>query len=394
MLMKTNILLSSLFLAGIALTSCGNSGSDNGTKFNPKEKESTMSAEERKAAIEAKKQSLNVDVNSLMNADGVKLTVLPPVPSGDITEAISERIGMKMLGVIAANGIGGVNNVPGFALGASVSESGRQTTGSAPQKYILKYDITYQVLNVADGSVYGTASETITGVGNSFEQAAANAVDEIKSTDALQSMLASSSDKIITWYRENLPTLKSQVETAKADNDYALALAYLNSVPSQATEAYAYAQKELPGVANKFKAQNTTREFVALKSAIAAGEQSTELNADVYTHLAMLPSDSPEYAQGTKLVEAYEKTVLAKQAAAEQREIAAEEARQHHEQQMQMAQLEAEKAMAISQAKATEQSMMAPNKDFRYVERGFWGKLGARIINGIDAAADKISDNK
>ena len=394
MVMKTNIILSSIFLAGVALTSCGNSGSDGGTKFNPKEKESTMTAEERKAAIEAKKQALNVDINSLMNADGVKLTVLPPVPSGDITEAVSERIGMKMLGVIAANGIGGVNNVPGFALGASVSETGRQITGSAPQKYILKYDITYQVLNVADGSVYGTAIETITGVGNSFEQAAANAVDEIKSTDALQSMLSESSDKIIAWYRENLPTLKSQVSTAMAANDYALALAYLNSVPSQATEAYAYAQKELPGVTNKFKAQNTTKEFVALKSAIAAGEQANQLDESVYVHLAMLPSDSPEYIQGTKLVEAYEKTVLAKQAAAEQRKIAEQEARQLHEQKMQMAQLEAEKAMMISQAKATEQSMMAPNKDFRYVERGFWGKLGARIINGIDYVTDKVNETK
>lgn len=389
--MKKGLILSTVLLLGLTMVSCGNSGK--GTKFNPQEKESSMSADERKAAIEAKKQSLNVDVSSMMNANGVKLSVLPPAPSGDITEAISEKIGVKMLGLIAANGIGGVNNVPGFALGASVSETGRQTTGSAPQKYILKYDVTYQVINVADGNVYGSATESVTGVGNSFAQAASAAVDEIKSTDALQSMLASSSDKIVSWYGDNLPALKNQVATAMASNDYALALAYLSSVPSQAQEAYAYAQKELPAVANKYKAQNTSKEFAALKNAIAAGEQADELNSDVYSHLAMLPSDSPEYAQGVKLVEAYEKSVLAKQAAAEQRKIAAEEAQRIHEQQLQLAQIEADKKMAIAQAKATEQSMMAPNKDFKMVERGFWGKLGARIINGIDAVTEKMSED-
>lgn len=381
--MKVSVIISSLALMAVALTSCGGSGNDSGTKFNPKEKESTMTAEERKAAIEAKKQSLNVDVASLVNTTGVKLSVLPPVPAGEITEEVSEKIGVKMLRVIAANGIGGVNNVPGFALGAAVTETGRQATGSAPQKFIIKYDISYQVLNVADGSVYGTATESITGVGNSFQQAAANAVNEIKSTDALQSLLASASERIVAWYRDNLPALKSQVNEAIAANDYALALAYLNSVPSQATEAYAYAASEIPGVTNKLKAKNSAKEFAALKGAIAAGQQSATLDASVYTHLAMIPVDSPEYKRAETLVTEYEKSVLARQAANESRQIAADEVKQAHEQQMAMAQLEADKQIAIAQAKSTE-SAMAPNKNFKYVERGFWSKIGARIIEGID----------
>lgn len=390
--MKKQYILSGAIIAILSLASCSGGG-DKTTKFAPKERESSMTDAERKAAIEAKKASLNVDINSMMNSNGIKLSVLPPSPKADITEAISERIGVKMLGIIAANGIGGVNNVPGFALAASMNETGRQTTGSAPQKSIIKYDISYQVMNVADGTVYASQTESVTGVGNSFQEAASNAVNEIKSTDGLQKMLSTASEKILSWYKDNLPTLKSQINQAASEGNYALALAYINSVPSQAQEAYSYAMSVQPEMLKKFKSQTSAAEFTALKSAIASGQQDNKLTPEVYNHLAMIPSDTPEYAQAEKLVATYEKEVLARQAASEAREIASAEAARIHEEQMQMAQLEANKTIAVAQAKASEQAMRQHMRDKDDSKRGFWGNLGARIISGIDYLSDKANDN-
>lgn len=380
--------LIAVFVMGFLAASCGSNGD---TKFNPKEKESTMSDSVRQAAIASKKEALNVSISSMMNFKGVKLTVLPPSPSGEITEAVSEQIGAKMLEMIAANGIGGVNNVPDFALAATMSETGRETTGGAPQKYIVKYDINYQVVNMLDGTVFASSSASISGVGNSFSEATRNAVNEIKSTDAVQKMLAMGSERIIEWFGTNLPTLKNQVAAAVAKKDYALALAYLNSVPSQASEAYAYASAEQPKVLESFKKNNAATNFSAMKKAIAAGQQDMILNPEVYGYLALIPEGTPEYAQAQKIVDEYQNSVLKRKAEAEDRQYKAEEAQKEREQIMAAAQLQADKEIAIAEAKASEQAIKQHMKEQADSKRGFWGNLGARIISGMDYVGDKIT---
>lgn len=388
-----------LALVGITIVSCGSNGnsqqSENsgGVKFAPKEKESKMTDEERKAAIAERKASLQVNLESMMNAPGVKLSVLPPTPNGDITEAVSEQIGAKMLSIIAANGIGGVNNVPDFALTATMSETGRQTTGTAPQKFIVKYEINYQVMNILDGTVYASAPESITGVGNTFQEATSNAVSEIKSTPALQSMLQTGSERIISWFNDNLAAFKNQVTAAVNENNYALALAYLNSVPSQATAAFDYASKEKPKVLETYKKHNAATSFSALKGAIAKGEQTNELNQEVYNCLAMIPEGTPEYSQAQKLVENFQTSVLKKQAAEQDRQYKKEEAERIQKEKMELAQLDADRQIAIAEARASEQAMRLHMREKDDAKRGFWGNLGARIIGGMDYIGDKVSGN-
>lgn len=385
-------------LLGVAVVSCGgNTKSRNeapqGVTFAPREKESRMTDEERKAAIAERKASLRVDIESMMNSNGVKLTVLPPTPNGDITEAVSEQIGAKMLAIIAANGIGGVNNVPDFALAATISETGRQATGTAPQKCIVRYDVNYRVMNVLDGTVYASSSESITGVGNTFEEATRNAVNEIKSTPALQSTLATGSERIISWFNDNLPTFKNQVSGAVNEKNYTLAMAYLNSVPSQATTAYEYASAEYPKVLEAYKKEQAVTNLAALKNAIAQGEQGAELKQDVYNYLAMIPAGSTEYTQAEKLVETYQTNVLKRQAQAQERQYNKEEAERIQKDKMELAQLNADRQIALAEAKASEQAMRLHMREKDDSKRGFWGNLGARIISGMDYIGDKISGN-
>lgn len=385
-------------ICGLLVVACGNRQESGGVKFNPGERDSSMTEGERKAAIAEKKKSLNVDISSMMNSNGVKLTVLPPSPSGDITEEMSERIGARMLAIIAANGIGGVNNVPDFALASTISETGRETTGGTPQKYIVKYEINYQVINMLDGTVYASAPESITGVGNSFQEATRNAVNEIKSTDNLQQMLSTASERIIDWYASNLSTLKNQVASAVEKKDFALALAYLNSVPSQATEAYAYASQEYSKVLESYKKSESNRNLAALKSAIASSSSSLELNPQVYTYLAMIPEGSQDYKDALAAITGYEKGVAERQAKDEARQAKAEEARNKAEElknereyTMQMARMQADKEIAIAEAKASEQAIKQHMKEQADSKRGFWGNLGARIISGMDYVGDKIT---
>jgi len=174
---RVNIILAIACMT-LAMASCSDS---NKKTFNPTERKSSMTDAQREEALDKLKMSLSAQVDSLLFTHGVKLSVLPPAPDGnDITESLAERIATKLVQITSANGIGGLNNSPNFALGARLSQTGRTATGSAPQKMLVKYDVTYEVINVPTGDVYATATDEIVGVGASFEEANANAVQEIK----------------------------------------------------------------------------------------------------------------------------------------------------------------------------------------------------------------------
>ena len=122
--MKFSNLLLSVCAVVLIMSSCGGGESTGSTKkFAPKDRTtSSMTDDERRQAIASKKAELTVDPLEMMTSNDVKLTVMPPYPSGDITEKISEQIGVRMLSMIAKNGIGGLNTSPGFCLTAKISE--------------------------------------------------------------------------------------------------------------------------------------------------------------------------------------------------------------------------------------------------------------------------------
>ena len=102
----------------MALTACnnGNKTESTGKKFNPVERQSSMSDDERAEAIAAKRASLDVDMDSILYSHGVRFAIVEPKTGGDITQDIADRISMKMLQIASQNGISGVGSY-NFVLG-------------------------------------------------------------------------------------------------------------------------------------------------------------------------------------------------------------------------------------------------------------------------------------
>ena len=112
--MKTQVLI--IMTAVLCLLSCGNhqnsSQSNNGSsvvKFAPKERTSSLTDAERQAAIAQKQQETEVNIETLISPHSLRLTVLPPAITDDITDAVCEQIIMQLLRITSANGISGVN---------------------------------------------------------------------------------------------------------------------------------------------------------------------------------------------------------------------------------------------------------------------------------------------
>lgn len=331
-----------LLLAIMLLVACNNG--KQGTKFAPKEREQAFASDaERQAAIDKKRaelDSLNLDIKTLVFENNIKLTILPPAATGDITEDASSLMVGKMMQIVAQNGIGGYGNSPVFALATVMAPTGRATTGTAPQKMITKYTITYVVANMLTGDVYASHSEDVEGVGSSFTEATRNAINDIKNTPALQQMLKTASERIMSWYNSNPQGFKAIVEDFISKQDYETAYALLASVPQEAKECMAYAQKRQNQVLEDMKNQKAAETLAELKNAIAAAGEKYDPMPSGY--LKMIPANSKQYAEASKLYDNYTQHI---------RDVRMDSIK--HEQKMELERLAAEQVKLQHQQKAS-----------------------------------------
>lgn len=288
----------------LTIMSCGGEQSK-GTKFAPEERQSSMTESEREDAIAQKKSELEgINIDTLLYGHGVKFSIVQPNLQGeDITQDISDRVAMKLLQIASQNGISGLGTEPTFVFGTEIMQTGRTATGTAPQKMMVQYELTFKVMNTLTGDVYATATQEVAGVGSSFVEANQNFVKEIKSTAEVQKMLQTASSRIIEWYNSNAQTIKNQIESAATKGEYELALALASSVPQQAAEAYKYAQGRIDELTKGLMHKRAAENLNAMTSAISSARD--EFEPAIGAYFKMIPADAPEHAKAQKLYESY-----------------------------------------------------------------------------------------
>lgn len=347
-------------LMAIAIMSCGGQQEKKGTKFAPKERTSSLTDSERQEAIAQKRAELlgGLNLDTLLYSHGVKFSIVQPKLQGeDITQDIADRIVMKMLQIACQNGISGMGTNPSFVMGAEIAQTERTATATTPQKMMVKYELTFKVANIRSGDVYATAVQEVSGVGESFEHASRNAMKEIKNTPQLQQMLQTASKRIIKWYDENVQVIKNQVEEAEKQNNFALALSILSSVPEQSAPAMAYVSEKQPKVLQAMLHRQAADMLGEMTAALAsAGE---EFDPSIGAYFKLIPTDAPEHAKAQELYNKYVEQCKerrdALEAKAERDEQAARELEkfkmmQDHEKEL--AEIEADKIKTKYQAEA------------------------------------------
>ena len=359
--------------------------------FNPQGREQAFASDdERQLAIKKKRaelDSLQLDIETLVFENNIKLTVLPPASKGDITLATSKAMTAKMMQLTAQNGIGGYGNSPAFCLVSLFTPTGRAVTGTVPQRMIAKYTITFVVGNMITGDVYATHDIDVEGAGATFEEATNNAVCSIKNSYELQQMLKTASGKILAWYNDNLQGFKAIVEEYVANQDYATAYSLLATVPEQATTCFEYAAVRQGQVLDYLKNQKAEELLTDLKSAIAsAGDR---YNPMVAGYLQMIPANSKQYIEATRLYDNYTKHVqdvrldsIKYEQKIELERLAMEQIKMKFEQEAAMKQ--AEKSVASSDgSKKSSGGIVASFKKHPFL----WGLGAGAVLAGAGAMA-------
>ena len=384
--MKRFLSIIGIVLMTIVIVSCGGQQKQ-GTKFAPKERQSSLSDSERQAAIAQKRAELlgGLNLDTLLYSHGVKFSIIQPKVQGeDITQDISDRIVMKMLQMACQNGISGMGTNPGFVLGTEIAQTGRAATGTAPQKMTVQYQLTFKVMNTVTGDVYATATQDVMGVGNSFVEANQNFVKEIKNTPEIQKMLQTASERIIKWYNQNAQTVKNQINEAAGKGDFALALAIATSVPEQATEIFKYASSRIDDLTKSMLHKQATDMLGEMEAAVASA--GDDFDASIGAYFKLIPTDSPEHAKAQELYKTYTQKCKerrdALEAKAERDERAAQEFErfkmmQEHE--TELAEIEADKIRSKYASMASAKAAEAKAK-----RSGLFGSIGYAISGTFD----------
>lgn len=384
-------------LLAMTIVSCGGQQKQ-GTKFQPKERESSLTDSERKAAIAQKRVELlgGLNLDTLLYSHGIKFSIVQPKIQGeDITQDIADRISMKMLQMACQNGISGLGTNPGFVLGTEIAQTGRAATGTTPQKMTVQYQLTFKVMNTATGDVYATATQDVMGVGNSFIEANQNFTKEIKNTPEIQKMLQIASQRIIDWYNKNVQTVKNQIETAAGKGDYDLALAIASSVPQQATAAFQYASSKLDALTKGLMHKKAADMLGEMTAAIASA--GDDFNPAIGAYFNLIPTDSPEHAKAAELYKEYTEKCKARRNALEAKAESDEQAAREFEKfkmmqdhETELAKIEADKIKSkyasLASAKAAEAKAKASQK-----RGGLFGSIGDAISGTFDRVF-KVAD--
>ncbi|MCQ2223727.1 MAG: hypothetical protein MJZ35_08075 [Bacteroidaceae bacterium] len=299
-------------MSALLLAACGGSGSKDkqGVKFAAKERTSSMSNAMREDAISQKKSELasEVNIDSMLYSRGVKFSVLPPAVDKNLPLVASDKLATRMLQIASSNGIGGLCTNPVLAMVSEVNCVQRELTGTAPQKAIVKYEVTMYCGNLITNDVYASTTQTITGVGATFEDAASKAMNELKNTAEMQKMLQTASERALKWYASTA-NVKNLVDKAVGEQNYALALAILSSVPEKAEATYAYAAKRNAEVSTLMFQEKAAELLADLEGAIAmAGDENVP---EISAYLQAIPQSSSSYASAQKLYDEYQKRVKA-----------------------------------------------------------------------------------
>ncbi len=351
--MKKFFIFAVLLCGAICFSACNSDAKQEekkeGKKFAPKEKQSSMTQEERTAAIAERKASLVVNVDSIMMLDGVKFSVLPPTVNAETPQQASEMLVTRLISIAAQNGIGGLPTNPVLGLVTRVERTESSLTGTAPQKAVVKYEVTTYCGNFISNEIYASATTALTGVGNTVEQAAIQAFRQLQNTPQLKDMMKKASENAIKWY-DNKGNIERIVNEALSEKNYPLAMALLSSVPSQSS-SFDYAIKRDSVVSGLYFESKADDLYASMKAAIVAAQ--SEYSPEPGAYFQLIPQTAKVYAEALKDFNQYKADVEADRRDKIARERAVEDRDAAYAHQLAMEELAVEKIKAPFESAAT-----------------------------------------
>ena len=375
------------------IVSCGNRANDNG-KENADVKQVVFNPQKKQTVVEFSPVTINPIENYSSYQGGARVIVMVPE---EFTEINQQHLNNKLIQIASRAGMASFGGDGVIVLYPSFAEIERGLTSTAPQKTMLKYDVTLFVANTYSGEIYASATEQILGVGDTEDLALQSIIGSIDSNSKKFSDMMEVADKAISaYYINNGKQIISNAKQYAATGDYEEAVALLSSIPMSAGDLYIEAQNNIIAVWDKYVSSNADELFAMMQALISEGADEDGYCPEAIAYYVMIPEGTSAKAKADKLFSEYRANIS--ETAQRKTQEAKEQMELEHRRAVEMKQLDVQiEELKLQQSKVEAEAEMAQQEsEYRLAVKELEAKVAIEGQTALlkkyeeDAAYDKL----
>jgi len=241
--------------------------------------------------------------------------ITPALPINmELPEPVKKILEHKLVQIATQNGFGSVSGE--IALTADVITTDKQMTGTVPAQHILNIEVSFYILNLAEGVVIDETAVNLRGIDKSEKRAFIQAINRINPrSPAIRNFMNQSRKKIIDYYTTRTPALLVKAQSLAERGEYDEALSVLSAIPEGIDEYPAVADQMIAFYTKRME-KNAAAALQQAKAKIAIHDYEGALN-----DLAQIDPGTSSFTAATQLIESIKKSINEEEKAALEQEM-------------------------------------------------------------------------
>ena len=156
----------------------------------------------------------------------------------DLPSTAKNILKNKLNKIVTMNGLSGTTNSR-FIITPNISILYQEVLSGPPRKVALTLEINFYIGDGIQGTLFGSETITVKGVGNSFAKAYTSALKQVKSKNPIfKDFLINGKTKIIKYYNDRCDFILKEADMKANKNDFDASIATLTSVPEVCKDCY------------------------------------------------------------------------------------------------------------------------------------------------------------
>ena len=277
-------------------------------------------------------------LTAMAQIDNGQRIAITPVVSDElpIPDQAKTALSKKLLQMTTQNGFGATSGT--FVLTAKVDTVDKIVSSTVPVQIVVELEVSVYVVNLTENFIAAETSFFVKGMDTNDARAQIKAINSLNAKSAdVRKFMTSAREKIIDYYSGRITAIMAKAQSCADRGEYDDAIEILAGVPESLAEYPMVAEKM-----SEIFAQMVDKEAAAAiqeaSSKIAVREYPAALEA-----LASIDPTSSHYNEALTMMQKIKDEIDAREKA----EKAEQEAREEREMKVKLAQIEANKEMAM-----------------------------------------------
>lgn len=156
----------------------------------------------------------------------------------DLPSTAKNLLKNKLSKIVTMNGLSGTANSR-FIITPNISVLFQEVLPGPPRKVALTLEINFYIGDGIQGTLFGSETIAVKGVGNSYAKAYTSALKQVKSKNPIfKDFLINGKTKIIKYYNDRCDFILKEADMKANKNDFDASIATLTSVPEVCKDCY------------------------------------------------------------------------------------------------------------------------------------------------------------